>query len=337
MKADYLIADIGATNARFVRIDSGQNPDAGPLAASAARVVLPTAKYSKAESLLDAAKDALGVAAPAACCLAIAGPVTAGVHTITNLGLEFDEHSLSERLGCPLHIVNDFHALAKAVPRLTHLLQLGGDAAGTSEGVKAVLGPGSGLGMSVLLPLPDRAANGRLQWHVLDSEGGHADLAPGNPLESEVLTLLNQRRGSACWETVLSGPGLVNLYRCLCEIWGAEAQPLTAEDIARSGVAIDDPICHQTLELFFGWLGAAAGNLALTVCARGGVYIGGGIVPALASFAQASALRRRFDERCELADYVHPIPLYLILDEDPGIIGARVCLEEQLSIDLPLG
>ena len=124
MKADYLIADIGATNARFVRIDSGQNPDAGPLAASAARVVLPTAKYSKAESLLDAAKDALGVAAPAACCLAIAGPVTAGVHTITNLGLEFDEHSLSERLGCPLHIVNDFHALAKAVGASRALLPM---------------------------------------------------------------------------------------------------------------------------------------------------------------------------------------------------------------------
>ena len=127
---------------------------------------------------------------------------------------------------------------------------------------------------------------------------------------------------------VLSGPGLVNLYRAGGVLWGATPLEVTSEWITQSGVDAQEPICHQVLELFFSILGGAAGNLGLTVCAEGGVYIGGGIVPQLEEFAVASALRRRFDERGALRDYAEQIPLYLILDESPGLIGAMQCLSE---------
>lgn len=321
MKDDWLIADIGATNARFARVRGG----------SMKKVLLPTTGYTRADALLDAAMAELGMDTAAAACMAIAGPVTGGSGYITNLGIEFDPVNLTGRLGCEVLIVNDFHALAHAVPWLERLHQLGGSAVSEPGAVRALLGPGSGLGMSVLVPPNGTSKTAADDWRVLDSEGGHADIAPGNPLESEVLNLLPRIAGSVCWEAILSGPGLVNLYRCICEIWGAQPDALAPADVTRLGVSVSDPICHQTLELFFAWLGTAAGNLALTVCARGGVYIGGGIVPALVDFAQTSALRRRFDERCSHQDFVPAIPLYIILDDDPGLLGARVCLEKRLA------
>jgi len=273
--------------------------------------------------LVQEAMRLLDGAEPEGGCFAVAGPVDDGRVEITNGGLRFLASELSAELGWPVRLVNDFQALALAVPLLTQLDLVGGDALlATRPAVKALLGPGSGLGMSILLP---EAGGG---WRVLPSEGGHADLAPANPLEQEVLSLLQGVHGGVCWETVLSGPGLVHLYQAVAALWGTAAHPLTAEEISLQGVEAEDPICHQTLELFFGLLGAAAGNLALTVCARGGVYIGGGIVPALHEFARTSPLRRRFEERVGLEAFVVDIPLFLILDEHPGLLGAAACLAE---------
>jgi glucokinase len=209
-----------------------------------------------------------------------------------------------------------------AVPHLQQLTRVGGKA---GSGVKAVIGPGSGLGMSILIP----AKSGG--YEVMNSEGGHADLAAGNPLELEVLGILLQQHREACWESVLSGPGLVRLYSAIVQIWGGTAEFTRPEEISAHGVDAQDPICHQTLELFFGWLGAAAGNLALTVCASGGVYIGGGIVPALEQFALTSPLRRRFEERVGLTDFIRDIPVYIIMDPDPGLIGAAACLHAKAA------
>jgi glucokinase len=243
---------------------------------------------------------------------------------ITNGVLTLDSADLSARLGCPSQVVNDFFALACAVPGFTQLQQIGGGEPG--NGAKAVLGPGSGLGMSVLIRSPEA----RDAMVVLPSEGGHGDLAPGSPLELEILQILSNQLAHVSWESVLSGPGLVNLYVALCAIWGAKPDPVTPEWVTEQGVNASEPICHQVLELFFGFLGAAAGNLALSVCADGGVYIGGGIVPAIVranpDFVAASPLRRRFEERGELANYAAGIPMYLILDENPGLRGALACI-----------
>lgn len=306
-----LVADVGATNARFAAVTGGERRI----------VVLPTGEFDDAARLVQRALGELGVDAVGRCCFAVAGPVQDGVGAITNGSLRFDDAALAAELRAPVVVVNDFQALALAVPHLRELTQVGGVAGGS--GPRVVLGPGSGLGVAFLLPQGDR-------WEVLPSEAGHADLAPGNLLEIEVLSLLHQHHDGVCWETVLSGPGLVNLYSAVCAVWGSEPAELGAEEITSRGVTADDPVCHQTLELFLGWLGSAAGNLALTVCGRGGVYVGGGIVPALGDFVLTSPLRRRFEERVELASYVRDIPLYLIRDVHPGLLGAEVWLERAL-------
>lgn len=308
-----LVADIGATHARFALAAEGR---------LGAPVVLATREFARSSELVRAALSALSADRVDEACFAVAGPVVAGVVEVTNGGLKFDAAEQGAMLDAPVSIVNDFHALAMAVPSLTRLEAIGGDPArGSERSVKAVLGPGSGLGMSVLVPLDSGG------WQVLASEGGHADLAPGNPLEQELLTVLQTRHQGVCWETVLSGPGLVNLYEAVAELWGMKPEALTPEEVSRRGVDAEDPVCHQTLEQFFALLGAAAGNLALTVCAHAGVYIGGGIVPGLAGFARTSPMRRRFEERVELASLVADIPLFLILDEHPGLLGALACLE----------
>ncbi len=312
--APYLVADIGATNSRFSL--------AGDAGLSGEMVRLETAGASSGVELVDAALAELGRPAIAAACLAVAGPVQDGRGEITNGSLAFAVTELSGHLGRPVELVNDFTAQARALPELQHLRQLGG--AAPRAGTKAVLGPGTGLGMGVLVPWDGG-------WRVLGSEGGHADLAPGSPLETELVAVLQMEHGHVSWETVLSGPGLERLYRAVCRLWGSEPEDLAAEEISERGENAADPVCHQTLELFFGLLGAAAGNLALTVYALGGVYVGGGIVPRLAEFAAGSPLRRRFEERGPMTALIRDVPLYLILDENPGLVGALACLRDALA------
>jgi glucokinase len=312
--ANVLVADIGATNARFSWADGN--------GLSGECIGLRSADYTASEALVEEALARLAERTPAAAGFAMAGAVDAGRGRMTNRPLSFDAAALAERLGCPVTVVNDFQAVARGLPELEQLMQIGGDA--PVAGMKAVLGPGSGLGMGLLAPLDGG-------WHVLASEGGHADLAPGSPLETEILSVLQAAHGHVDWETVLSGPGLVRLYGAVCRIWGAEPEEITPEQITSRGVAIDDPVCHQTLESFFALLGGAAGSLALTVYARGGVYLGGGIVPKLADFARESPLRRRFDERGPMTELAQRIPLYLILDEQPGLIGALAGVRDMMS------
>ena len=302
-----LVADIGGTHARF-----GLADDDGSLVRT---VVLSTGQMLSARQLLADALEALESPSPEVICLAVAGPVQDGRARITNHGEVFDSAALSEAFGIPVHLVNDFVALAHAVPYFSRLEQIGGVVHEGNDRVKALIGPGSGCGMAMLIP-----AGG--VYRVFPSEGGHADLAITNALEAEIWTALSTRVSHVCWEAVLSGPGLVNLHAALCDVWGVAAGTMTAAQISAAAIDAADPVCHQALDLFFGFLGTAAGNLAVTTMATGGVYIGGGIVPRLTAFARRSPLRRRFEERGMLSAVVSSIPLYLVLDDMPGLAGA---------------
>ncbi len=317
----FLVADVGATQTRIGL--------AGPAGLQTESVRFPTRNIANGQDLLAVAARALSFADLAGACIALAGPVARQANqvsgTLTNGTLRIDAGELSRHLGCPVRLVNDFEALAMALPVLKSLRRIGGrdSAAAASPDpdrtVKVVLGPGSGLGMGILVP----QGSG---WRALPSEGGHGDLAPGSPLEIELLQLLQAEYGHVSWETVLCGPGLVRLYRSVCGLWGVRPEAVTPEWITANGIDAAEPVCHQTLEVFFGLLGSVAGNLALTVGARGGVYIGGGIVPQLSEFAVASPLRRRFEERGALSWYAADVPLWIIRDTDPGLIGALECL-----------
>lgn len=310
----YLVGDIGATNARFclANKDTWQSDP----------VRLPTAGFGDTASLFEALGGVLDVADIQGAVLAVAGPERQGLYTLTNTGLPFDPQQCTAQLGCPVRLVNDFYAVAAGVPAFTRLKQLGGpeNANQPHPLTRAVLGPGSGLGMAILTPI----ATG---WEILSGEGGHAGLSPGTHLESEIWSILAADVGHVSWESVLCGPGLSRLYQAVCQIWGQAAEPLSAADISARGTTMSDLVCHQTLETFAGLLGAAAGDLALTSGAVGGVYIAGGIAPRMSDFLIASPLRRRFEEKGPMQAYMQAIPLFLVQEDEPGLLGARECLQ----------
>lgn len=308
-----LVGDVGATNARF-RLASPTREWVSDL------LILPTANYSSGEQLLSDVYTRLQSPILKSCVIVAAGPASADGTAISmiNAKLGFDQATAQAQLGVIPKFHNDFFAQALSIPHLQDLLLIGGDA--SCSGVRAILGAGSGLGMATLVP------TGSHQWTVLSSEGGHGDLAPGSFLEVELYSALAQEHPHVSWETVLSGSGMVNLYQAMSSIWGVQPSLETPELIVEQGLA-GDPLCHQTLESFAGFLGGAAGNLALTVGARGGIYISGGIAPKLAELLPSSPLRRRFDERGALSAYVREIPLYLVKDEHPGMLGAMHSLD----------
>ena len=292
--------DIGATHTRALMVEQGRR---------FAHVPLATADYPTALALLQAA---LGEARPDAVCVAVAGPVRNGTARLTNGALTFDSAALKGALALPaLALANDLVALATEAPHLdaARLTSLGG---AWAKGPSAVLAPGTGLGMALI----DAAG------HVAASEGGHAPLAPADALERELLGTLADSLGYVAWESVLSGPGLVHLYRAMCQVWGSAPEDLTAAQVAERGTTVADPVCHQTLETWCAMLGNAAGALCVTACATGGVYLGGGIPPRIADFIAASPFRRRFEERGAMTDYVRDVATAIIMDETAGAAGA---------------
>ena len=143
-----------------------------------------------------------------------------------------------------------------------------------------------------------------------------------------MLGFLIRRFDFVGWETVLSGPGLVNLYGAMCEVWGCAPEVDAPSEITSRALSVADPVCHQTLEVFCNLLGTAAGGLALTVCATGGVYLAGGILPQLSDFLAHSQFRRRFEARGPMSAYVKAIPTRLVLEPELGLIGAAAAYWE---------
>ena len=308
----YLIADIGATNARFCLVKDRKN--------SSELLVLNSIEFKSASELVSSALKRFNVKQLGGAMLAVAGPLDDFKKNavITNTGHEFSVQILEKELGCPVWLENDFVALAYGLAHCWDFVQIGG--LKNSSGVKGVLGAGSGLGMATII---DEGGVRR----VFSSEGGHSNFAPGSHLESEIWAIIASELGYVSWESVLSGPGLVRLYRAMCGVWGTKPLEYASEDITRLGENLEEPVCHQTLETFFSLLGAAAGDFALTIGAKGGVYLSGGIVPAISDFALTSPLRRRFEEKGILSDYLKSIPLLIVKDDNPGLAGARDRLE----------
>ncbi|MYE12280.1 MAG: glucokinase [Gammaproteobacteria bacterium] len=294
-------ADIGATQARFRVVDAdGAGTDR----------VCATSEYDDAVALL---ADGLAEAEVDAMCVAVGGPVTDGRARLTNGVLEFDERAIAGALDIArVALVNDLVALGTEVPHLAaeSLRVVGGGTLGA--GMRAVIAPGTGLGMALVTA----------EGGVLPSEGGHAPFAPADPLEQELLGVLAAELRYVSWEDVLSGPGIANLYRAVCAVWGAAPEELTPSDITARGLGIADPVCHQTLEIYCAVLGNAAGGLCVTGCARGGVYLGGGIPPRIADFLAGSGFRRRFEERGRMTGYVSDIGTAVILNDGAGLAGA---------------
>ncbi|MEU5879510.1 glucokinase [Spirillospora sp. NPDC047279] len=316
----YLVADIGGTNARFALVEEpGAAPSRVATLASRDHAGLPEAAGAY---LADNAGDLR----PGAACLAVAGPVVEGRFRLTNAHWATDT---SERVRTHLglehvEVLNDFEALALALPHLadSDLRPVGGDALPVRDGSAplSVLGPGTGLGVAGLIPTP-------AGWVPLPGEGGQVDIPAGTDREVEVMRMLRAEQGAANAEFLLSGDGLARLYRFLGMIHGIRVEPLTAAEIC----VRRDELCVETIETFCGLLGAFAGNAALTLGARGGVYLGGGILPRIADVLASSEFRRRFDAKPRVEEYVRAIPTALIVHPNPALVGATARLTQTLS------
>lgn len=314
-----LLGDVGGTHARF----------AWQANATAAVSSISSYRCDQHHTLLGAIRHYLaehGKPPPRAGAIGIANPVTGDAVRMTNHHWSFSISELQRELGLQrLLVINDFTALALSLPALMpdDLRPIGGGQA-VAGAARALIGPGTGLGVSGLLPAADGAGV------PIHGEGGHVTLAPDNELESAVVLVLKKRFGHASAERALSGPGLVNLYGALCEVQGQTAEPLEPADvIERSRAGQPDAPCVAAVELFCALLGSTAGNLALTLGARGGVYIGGGIAPRILKELERSAFRQRFESKGRFRDYLAAIPTCVIdAAVSPAFLGAARALDQ---------
>lgn len=311
-----LLGDVGGTNARFAWASSAD----APLDAIA---TYPCAGQASLHAALEHYRAEHGKPVPRACAIGIANPITGDRVKMTNHHWSFSISELRRQLAVDrLAVVNDFTALALSLPALdgADLRPIGGGRAITGEPM-AVLGPGTGLGVSGLLPAP----GGPL---AVAGEGGPCSLAPNDDHEAAVIALLRERFGHVSAERVLSGPGLVNLYQASAALAGQPAETLEPATVIERARTQADPLCSAALELFCGFLGSFAGNLALTLGARGGIYIGGGIVPRLQNELARSRFRERFEDKGRLRDYLASIPTFVIdAAVSPALVGASRALE----------
>ncbi len=314
-----LVGDVGGTNARF-----GLLPGRG----ARPRCVV-TYRCAEFPGIVDALKHYLSridAARPRYGAIAVATAVTGDRIRMTNHVWQFSVEETRRILKLEqLKVVNDFTALALALPFLTpeEKVQIGGGEAVPGTAV-ALLGPGTGLGVSGLVPAGER-------WIPLQGEGGHVTFAPDSEREFEIARILRQRHGHVSAERLLSGPGLVNLYRAYAVLQGVEASSFTPADVTSRALAGECSLCEAALESFCAILGTTAGNLALTLGARGGIYVGGGIVPRLGEYFAASPFRQRFEQKGRFSDYLAAIPCWVIVAKYPALIGAADFLLQQQS------
>jgi glucokinase len=304
-----LIGDIGGTNARFAIAENGTYRELKHL------------EVDRYPSLHDALSEYLKVL-PAADhkrlsgVLAIAGPVLGDRISMTNKAWSFSIEELKRDLDlASLMVVNDFAANARAIPHIpsSDLLAVG-HAVADAKGNIGVIGPGTGLGVSALIP------NGA-DWTLVAGEGGHATLAAANEEEEAIIHKLRKRWNHVSAERVLSGAGLVNLYEAICAIEGVEPLMLTPADVTKRAMNKSDEACVKAFACFCEFLGSVAGDLALTVGALGGVYIAGGILLRFKEAFAASNFRERFEAKGRFASMLAKIPTYLILEESPALLG----------------
>jgi len=305
-----LIADIGGTNARFGLAEADGSVHDVTILAGADHDSFAAAA---ATYLRGAATD--GPALHAAFC--VASPVTGDRIELTNSPWSFSVEETRSALGLEtLEVINDFTAVALSVPRLTatDLVAVGGGNP-VRGAARAVLGPGTGLGVSGMIPA-------RGGWAPLETEGGHVTMPATTGREAEVLAALRKRFDHVSAERVLSGPGLVNLYRAIAEVDGVAAdERLEPADVAARGIDDIDPLCNAALHMAAEMLGTVAADLALTLGARGGVYIAGGIVPRYVDAFARSGFRRRFEDKDRFSDYLVAIPTWVVTHELPAFVG----------------
>ncbi|WP_411849037.1 glucokinase [Yersinia ruckeri] len=316
-----LVGDVGGTNARLAlcAVATGEISQAKTYSGLEFDSLEAVIRHYLAEHDV-AIKDA---------CIAIACPITGDWVAMTNHSWAFSIVEMQKNLGLQtLQVINDFTAVSMAVPMLSEqdVIQFGGGKAQPGKPV-AVYGAGTGLGVAHLVHFDRR-------WLSLPGEGGHVDFAPNNEEEDRILAVLRQELGHVSVERVLSGSGLVNLYRGIVIADHRVPENLAPKDVTERALADSCIDCRRALSLFCVIMGRFGGNLALNLSTFGGVYIAGGIVPRFMAFFRASGFRTAFEDKGRFKDFLTEIPVYMITHQQPGLLGAGAYLRQTLGMEL---
>ncbi|MBI2718040.1 MAG: glucokinase [Rhizobiales bacterium] len=308
-----LVGDIGGTNSRFGLVELG----------STAVRQIEVRKNNDFNSLEDAVAhyvEALGLTQLAAAAIDVAGPVEGEIVSLTNRDWSFTRESLRQAARARrFRLLNDFEALALSLPHLgpSDVVQIGGETPPRPE-VKIVMGPGTGLGMATLAPLPQGG------WMALPGEVGHITLPVVTREEFDLREKMTRPGVLFESEDAITGGGLLRMYQAIAEKPGQA----TPEDVVHAALAGTDAAAVRTLDQFIVWLARIAGDVAMTMQARGGVYLAGGIAPSIVERLKSGPFRTIFQEKGRLAHVMRPIPVYVIVDPYPAFKGCAAALME---------
>ncbi len=319
-----LIADIGGTNARFaietapLQLEKVMNLSCDAFSTFLAA----TQHYLAAHSL----------AIPRHACVAIANPVNGDSIKMTNHQWCFSIRAVKQQLGMEtLLFVNDFQVQALAITQMSEddFFLLNGTPRQhpvPQKNTVAVIGPGTGLGVSGLVP------NGQGRMIALSGEGGHVTFSPYDQLERDLLSFAKGIFGHhVSTERLLQGQGLVLIYRFMAKQINAPERKHTPAEVTHGALVEHDSLCIDVLSRYCAILGDFCANVVLTIGGIGGVYLSGGIVPRFIDFLQQSDFRRRFEDKGRFAEYLHHIPVYIVIHPNPGLLGAAVALHDELN------
>lgn len=320
-----LVGDIGGTNARFALADPNSP-------GFSREKTFQCRDYESAEVAINAYLTGIDAPQPGVICLAAAGPVIDGNVRFTNNNWSLDTGRLEAAFGgASVNLLNDFEAIAYSIPHLKE-----GDCVRVGSPTPAdltrpdftvgIVGPGTGLGAAGLLQ-----RNG--QAFPIIGEGGHVGFAAETPLQMQLLEQLANMFERVCDERLVSGPGIVNIYGALGIIRGENLIDVNAAEIFALASENDDAIARETIEIFFEILGQVAGNLALSIGAYDGIYIGGGIVARKPELIADSQFRSGFERKGRHRGLLEKIPTQVIVHPQPGLLGASFCARQANRAD----
>jgi glucokinase len=314
-----LLGDIGGTNARFAL-------EVGPGQVTSIQT-LHGGDYAEFAAAAEAYLSAAGNPPVRHAAIAMANPVQGDWIKMTNHDWAFSIRDTRRRLKLDtLLIVNDFSALSMALPHLhaSDFVKIGGGEA-QKDAVIGLVGPGTGLGVGGLIPDKGR-------WIALGSEGGHVSFSPSDEREAALLAYCWRKYPHVSAERLVSGPGMETIYQALAEIGQAgPVEALKTEEIVKRALQQKDALCAEVLDCFCGMLGTVTSNVALTLGALGGMYLGGGVLQHMETYFEASPFRKRFENKGRFEAYLQRIPTFMIIAEYPAFAGASAILAEHLE------
>ncbi len=314
MSEPFLMIDMGGTNIRFSTFDG--------LASSV--ISYQTQDFNSLYDALKAYETESGFPLPRRIVMGVPGPVMGDELTFLNNPWSFSKKELSARLGLTeLKVVNDFEPQAMAIPFLSDddLVKIGG-AEVRADYPKAVLGPGTGLGSTYLIPVGK-------SWRSIATEGGHISIPIQTPLEFEIYSYLRHQFDHVSAERLISGNGLVLIYNALCAINGKPSEEQTPEDVMSRAI-VRERLPYESAIQMFDWLGVVAGNMALMLSAFGGTYITGGIVrqPGVLDLFKESHFRERFESKGRRTDLMKQMPTFVVTSHNRAFVGLRHMMED---------